>query len=217
MLCGRPPFYAKNFVDLVMQIRKAKPTPLDEFLPNLPPGLEAVALRCVSAEPGDRFADVEALKSALAAVPTPRSSDTVDEDATTAAIGREVLGPALESAIAERLANKAQKEEGAKPAKTEFDAPEATEVMANPVAEARKDASSSNPLLHSIDDAAATTAIAASGKASSASASSDTASAPSLGDRQVPMRSALLIALVAFLFGAILVAAYVLWGQGRGH
>ena len=68
MLCGRPPFDAEGTGDLIiMHVRDVPPAP-SQFAPGIPYGLDAVVLRCLEKDPGQRFQTTAELVQALGAV-----------------------------------------------------------------------------------------------------------------------------------------------------
>jgi serine/threonine-protein kinase len=71
MVCGRPPFLGPPASELItLQMQHLPPAPR-VWNPSLPPAIEAVILRSLAKDPGDRFASMaetrEALQSAAAA------------------------------------------------------------------------------------------------------------------------------------------------------
>lgn len=66
MLTGRPPFDpALGLRDNLIQTLSVEPPRPSEFASGIPPGLEALTLRCLAKEPGDRYPDGGALQRAL--------------------------------------------------------------------------------------------------------------------------------------------------------
>jgi serine/threonine-protein kinase len=71
LLTGRPPFAGKTAVKLLAAHLHEVPEPPSRLRPDVPPGLEAVVLRCLAKKPEERFATVEDLDRALAAALPP--------------------------------------------------------------------------------------------------------------------------------------------------
>jgi serine/threonine protein kinase len=66
-LCtGRTPFHAEGVGAVIAAVMAAAPIPPRQHRPDLPPGLDAVILRCLEKDPQRRFASVEELSAALA-------------------------------------------------------------------------------------------------------------------------------------------------------
>lgn len=65
LLTGEVPFKGRSSTLVCMNILEATPRPPSETLGDLPDGLDAVVLRCLEKEPGERFADVGELARAL--------------------------------------------------------------------------------------------------------------------------------------------------------
>ncbi|HEY5376280.1 MAG TPA: protein kinase [Polyangiaceae bacterium] len=65
LLTGKPPFQAETFPQLCMAISMNPPTPLRSYLPDLPREVEAMVLRCLSKDPGKRYATVAELAAEL--------------------------------------------------------------------------------------------------------------------------------------------------------
>jgi serine/threonine-protein kinase len=75
LACGRVPFDADNFMGILTQHMYKAPVPIRALVPppqDVPPGLEAIILKCLSKRPEQRYpsmralmADLEALKSGL--------------------------------------------------------------------------------------------------------------------------------------------------------
>ncbi|MEZ4426534.1 MAG: protein kinase [Nannocystaceae bacterium] len=77
MLCGRPPFLAASYADVVDLHLYEPPAPPGEVVPELeiPASIERVILRALAKEPRERFANaaafLEALEQACASAPEP--------------------------------------------------------------------------------------------------------------------------------------------------
>jgi serine/threonine-protein kinase len=66
MVSGRKPFEAEALPELCVQIMRDAPVPLHQVAPDtLPPGFEAVVMRCLMKDPGDRYQTVRELCRAL--------------------------------------------------------------------------------------------------------------------------------------------------------
>jgi len=66
-LCGRPPFEAESLGSLALLIARQPPPPPSRVRADVPPGLEAVALRALAKRPDDRFPSAAAFADALEA------------------------------------------------------------------------------------------------------------------------------------------------------
>ncbi len=66
LLTGRPPFDRETPMQILMAHVYEQVTPLSEIVPDIPPDLEEIILRCLSKAPNDRFQDAESLEEALA-------------------------------------------------------------------------------------------------------------------------------------------------------
>ena len=65
MLCGRPPFVADAYLELVTQHLFDPPTPPRVLRPHLPEVLEQVVMKALAKDPGDRFPTADAMARAL--------------------------------------------------------------------------------------------------------------------------------------------------------
>jgi serine/threonine protein kinase len=65
LLSGRPPVLADTVRDTLEQVRSGKPEPPRHWRPELPPGLEAICLRCLEKEPDRRYPSAAALAEDL--------------------------------------------------------------------------------------------------------------------------------------------------------
>ena len=65
LLTGRAPFEGDNAVQVVANAVNREPEPLSALREDVPPGLERVVARCLTKEPGGRYADHAALRDAL--------------------------------------------------------------------------------------------------------------------------------------------------------
>ncbi len=66
LLSGHTPFAAENMAQLMFAVLGQTPAPLRGERPEVPSGLEAVVMRCLSRDTDARFQDVAALADALA-------------------------------------------------------------------------------------------------------------------------------------------------------
>jgi serine/threonine-protein kinase len=65
LACGQFPFDGENATQLLRQVLDCNFTDPSEINPKISPGLEQVICRCLSRDPEDRFASVDALQEAL--------------------------------------------------------------------------------------------------------------------------------------------------------
>jgi serine/threonine-protein kinase len=66
-LCtGQSPFFGETIPSICARVIGVDPAPPSSLVPDVPPGLEAVILRCLSKDPASRPADVAELAAALA-------------------------------------------------------------------------------------------------------------------------------------------------------
>ncbi len=79
MLTGRPPFEGTNPTELLIAHARDPVVPPSHHRPEIPADLEAVVLRCLAKQPGDRYPDARALAAALAACAS--AGDWSDEKA----------------------------------------------------------------------------------------------------------------------------------------
>jgi serine/threonine-protein kinase len=66
LLAGKPPFDGETVAEVFVAILERPPAALGLLRPDLPPGLEAVVMRCLSRDRSQRFANVAELAIALA-------------------------------------------------------------------------------------------------------------------------------------------------------
>ncbi len=67
LIAGQPPFSFENLHELVLKKRSGRVVSLREFVPELPPQLDAIVLRCLSPEPSARPPSAAALAQELSA------------------------------------------------------------------------------------------------------------------------------------------------------
>jgi len=78
LLAGRPPFVADTLPALGVLIATSPATPLRALRPDVPPGVEAVAARCLEKGRDQRFANVAELAQALAPFAPERSFVSIE-------------------------------------------------------------------------------------------------------------------------------------------
>jgi serine/threonine-protein kinase len=78
LLAGKPPFMADTLPALGVLIATAPATPLRALRPDVPPGVEAVAARCLEKSRNQRFANVAELAQALAPFAPERSFVSIE-------------------------------------------------------------------------------------------------------------------------------------------
>lgn len=64
-LTGRPPFEGRSYVDVLNQVINTPPVAPRTVSPSVDPELEAVCLKCLEKNPGDRYASAETLAEDL--------------------------------------------------------------------------------------------------------------------------------------------------------
>jgi serine/threonine protein kinase len=65
LLTGRPPFVGETFLDTLDQVRNDEPVPPSSLRAEVPEDLEAVCLKCLAKEAGQRYASAAALAEDL--------------------------------------------------------------------------------------------------------------------------------------------------------
>ena len=65
LLTGRAPFQGNSAVEIMTQVAKQLPTPPSQLVPDVPPDLEAICLKCLVKDPAQRYATAEALAEDL--------------------------------------------------------------------------------------------------------------------------------------------------------
>ncbi|MGE0707154.1 MAG: protein kinase [Planctomycetota bacterium] len=83
LLSGAPPFRGKAVLEVLRQVLEEPPRPCRELCPELDPALEAIVLRCLAKDPGERWPSAAALAAALeawSAARSPRSPALDDPD-----------------------------------------------------------------------------------------------------------------------------------------
>jgi uncharacterized RDD family membrane protein YckC len=86
MLTGRPPFQAPSPVGIITMHVTDRPTAIRQLAPDVPEALQKIVERMMAKQPGDRFADYDALIAALEAVRAGRTSSGVRARALALAI-----------------------------------------------------------------------------------------------------------------------------------
>ncbi len=82
MLSGHTPFDGNNMPEIARQHLQAEPPPLTDTRAKLPPGLEAMIMKCLEKDPDDRFESMEELIGALVALGLYRLKNEVEETGT---------------------------------------------------------------------------------------------------------------------------------------
>jgi serine/threonine-protein kinase len=102
LLAGERPIAGASHEEIVRRQILARPRPVDELCPDVPPWLAAAVQRALAKEPADRFSDADAMRQALVggslpALPTSRMpARTSDPEQTTTQFARpRPRGPAL--------------------------------------------------------------------------------------------------------------------------
>jgi serine/threonine protein kinase len=90
LLTGKPPFSAKQPMEVAGKHVREPPPPLTKLLPKLPVAVEAFVLRCLAKKADDRYPDMGAVTKALLelpgdpiVMPSPRSEATDDDVPST--------------------------------------------------------------------------------------------------------------------------------------
>jgi hypothetical protein len=65
LLCGRPPFRGPTSTDTLLLVLSKEPEPPSRLVPDIPPDLEAICLRCLRKVPAERYATAAALADDL--------------------------------------------------------------------------------------------------------------------------------------------------------
>ncbi len=65
LLTGRPPFRADTLMETVVQVLEHEPTPPGQLVPDVPPDLELICLRCLEKNPESRYPTAAALADDL--------------------------------------------------------------------------------------------------------------------------------------------------------
>ncbi|MCB1018413.1 MAG: serine/threonine protein kinase [Acidobacteria bacterium] len=89
MLTGKKPFHGDNLTSVIYKIVSSPPEPTQVAAPWVAPGVDAVVMRALSKEPGDRFASCEAFALAFAKAIGPAAAgaeDTQDLESPAGAI-----------------------------------------------------------------------------------------------------------------------------------
>jgi serine/threonine-protein kinase len=88
MLAGRPPFVADSVAALVHQHISRAPDPPSRSRPEVSPALDGAVLRCLAKDPGERYADADALCAALIGAPAHRPAAASERADTTTLLQR---------------------------------------------------------------------------------------------------------------------------------
>jgi serine/threonine protein kinase len=65
LLTGRTPFKGESFLETIDLLRTATPDPPSRLVPGVPPGLEAICLKCLAKDAAERYPDAGALAADL--------------------------------------------------------------------------------------------------------------------------------------------------------
>jgi uncharacterized RDD family membrane protein YckC len=65
LLCGRPPFWGQNRVEVALRISSEAPVPVRQLRPEVSPSLERLVLRCLAKDRRERFQTYQDLRTAL--------------------------------------------------------------------------------------------------------------------------------------------------------
>jgi serine/threonine protein kinase len=68
LMAGKPPFYSKESIDIIVKHVKEKPPELKSLVPDIPPDVNALVMRCLQKSPDSRFQSMDQLLDALRAV-----------------------------------------------------------------------------------------------------------------------------------------------------
>jgi serine/threonine protein kinase len=82
MLTGHPPFDGNNMPEIARLHLQAAPPPMTDARTKMPPGLEAVVMRCLEKDPDDRFDSMEALLGALIGLGLYQFKEEVEQTAS---------------------------------------------------------------------------------------------------------------------------------------
>ncbi|MEU9115140.1 protein kinase [Streptomyces sp. NPDC048483] len=106
LLTGRPPYTGDSPFSVMHQHLAAEPVPPSQLRPELPAALDAVIVKALHKDRGDRFADASAMKAAVAeaargrAAAAPRTPTTVDPAAGAPEAAAPTAAPAPEAPVA---------------------------------------------------------------------------------------------------------------------
>lgn len=64
-IAGKPPFSAKASLDLLIKHAREKPPELTTLVPDVPPEVSALVMKCLEKEPAERFQTMDALLDAM--------------------------------------------------------------------------------------------------------------------------------------------------------
>ena len=101
LLAGRPPHLAESLAGLIPQILETDPHPVAIHWPECPPALDRLILRCLSRDPGRRFASMEeVIREFDQVVPVPAAPEIIEQE-TTMVIAEVPSVPAGETNVLE--------------------------------------------------------------------------------------------------------------------
>ena len=78
MITGKVPFEGETIPEVCAKILRDAPEPMSRRKPGVPPGLDAVVLRCLEKERGNRYQNVAELANALVGYGPPRARASAD-------------------------------------------------------------------------------------------------------------------------------------------
>jgi serine/threonine-protein kinase len=112
MVCGKGPFSTGTVPEVCAAILKDPPQPPHELREDVPPGLEAIVLRCLQKEPPKRYANIAELAAELLIYGPPGSERSMERISRVLRRGAASLrGAELRRAEREGAAERAKKEE----------------------------------------------------------------------------------------------------------
>jgi serine/threonine protein kinase len=82
MLTGHTPFDGNNMPEIARQHLQATPPPMTDARTRMPPGLEAMVMRCLEKDPDDRFESMEELIGGLVALGLYRLREEIQDTAS---------------------------------------------------------------------------------------------------------------------------------------
>ncbi|MBK7586086.1 MAG: protein kinase [Myxococcales bacterium] len=99
LIGGRPPFTGETMAELIAAILSVEPPALSSLCTDVPEGLDAVVLRCLSKDPGVRYATVGDLAQALAPFAPQRARVSVTRAVAVSASPRASGGLATDDTL----------------------------------------------------------------------------------------------------------------------